>query len=159
MPEKSPGVRAAVLLPADPVRLVVRPDAVEEAIDVELGEEHVVERADVLERAPRIVEERLGTGCEIPIGAIAPQRIRRAHVGEDPARVVVEEEELVGERREALLPSVAREVVRREVARRKARHHADRRADVQAERGRFLVRRTCCSRAGFVSSWRRSDAM
>ena len=53
------GVRPAVLLAPDAVRLVVRPHAVEEAIDVELGEEHVVEAPDVLERVARVVEERL----------------------------------------------------------------------------------------------------
>ncbi len=76
----------------------------------------------------------------------AHQRVGGALVGEDPARVVVEEEELVGERREALLATVAREVVRREVARREARHDADRRADVQPERGRLLVRRALLAR-------------
>ena len=45
-----------------------------------------------------------------------------------------EEEELVGERGEALLAPVARGVVGREVAGREARHEAERRADVQAER-------------------------
>ena len=76
----------------------------------------------------------------------ARERIRGALVREDPARVVVEEEDLVGKRREALLAAVAGEVVRREVARREPRHDADGRADVESERGRLLVRRPLLAR-------------
>ena len=46
----------------------------------------------------------------------ARQRVGGALIREDPARVVVEKEELVRERREALLAAVPREVVRREMA-------------------------------------------
>ena len=74
------------------------------------------------------------------------ERVGGALVGEDPARVVVEEEELVRERGEALLAAVPREVVRREVARREARRDADGRADVEAERSRLLVRRALLTR-------------
>ncbi len=74
------------------------------------------------------------------------QRIRRALVGQDPTGVVVEEEELVVERGEALLPAVAGGVVCREVPGREPRHHADRGADVEPERGRLLVRRALLPR-------------
>ncbi len=141
MPEKSPAFAPRYSWRPDAVRLVVRAHAVEEAVDVELGEEHVVEPPDVLERVARVVEERLGDGVRDAERRDARQCVRGALVREDPARVVVEEEELVGKRREALLASVAREVVRREVARREPRDDADRRADVEPERGRLLVRR------------------
>ena len=139
-------VRAAILLPADAVRLVVRPHAVEEAVDVELGEQHVVERSHVLERAARVVEQRLGDRMGDPDGRNPHQCVGRAHIGEDPASVVVEEEELVREGREALLTAVPREVVRGEVARREAGHDADGRPDVQSERRGLLVRRTLLAR-------------
>ena len=65
------GVRAAVLLAPDAVGLVVGAHAVEEAVDVELGEEHVVEPP----RRPRALgcassKSVSATACEIPIGAI-----------------------------------------------------------------------------------------
>ena len=64
-------IRAAVLLTTHAVRLVVGPNAVEEAVDVELGEEHVVERPDVLERVARASSKSVSaTACEIPIGAM-----------------------------------------------------------------------------------------
>ena len=95
MPEKSPAFAPAVLLAPDAVRLVVRPHAVEEAVDVELREEHLVEPPDGLERVARVVEQRLGDRVRDAERRDPHERVRRALVREDPARVVVEEEELV----------------------------------------------------------------
>ena len=70
------GVRAAVLLAPDAVGLVVGAHAVEEAVDVELGEEHVVEPRHVLERSARVVEERLGDAVRDPDRRDPPQARR-----------------------------------------------------------------------------------
>ena len=75
----------------------------------------------------------------MPIGGIRISASEARLYAKMP-RVVVEEEELVGQRREALLAAPAREVVRREVAGREARRDADGRADVEAERSRLLMR-------------------
>ena len=53
-------IRAPVLRAADAVGLVVGTNAVEEPVDVELGEEDVVEGAHVIEGAARILEQGLG---------------------------------------------------------------------------------------------------
>ena len=64
----------------------------------------------------------------------------------DAARVLVDEQDLVGQRRETLAHAGLREVHVREVRRREAWRHAERGADVHRERRRLRKRRLVLAR-------------
>ena len=74
------------------------------------------------------------------------ERIRCALQGENAARVLVDEQELIGQRREALANAGTRPVVCRQMPGREARRHAERGAHVQGERGGFGKRRALLAR-------------
>ena len=69
-PGEVAGVRSPVFLAPDAIGLVVGTDAVEEAVDVELGEEDVVERPTSSSAARASSKSVSATGCEIPIGGM-----------------------------------------------------------------------------------------
>ncbi len=89
----------------------------------------------------------------MPSGGTRIERVGGALVAQDSHRVVIDEHKFVGERREALLHTVDRLVVRREMRCRETRGHAERGADMQAERRRLVEwrRRFACRIGQFVT--------
>ena len=65
------------------------------------------------------------------------ERVGGALKAQDAARVLVDEQKLVGKRGKALAHAGDGEVVRREMRGREARRHAERRADMERQRRRF----------------------
>ena len=71
-----PGVGAAILLPAHPVGLVVRPHAIEEPLHVESREQALVEAQHAVQRLPGRFEQNVGDRARDAERYDAPQRIR-----------------------------------------------------------------------------------
>ncbi len=86
------GIGAAVDILADPVRLVIGPNAVKETVGVQPIEQDLVGGDDVFERLLRRPQQVEGHRVGDAQRQDAHERIGRTLVGEHAARVVVQEE-------------------------------------------------------------------
>ncbi len=138
------GVGTAIDLTADVIGFVVGPHAIEEAVDVEIGEEPIVCADDVARPSFAASKRTSATGLDTPSGTIAGERVGGTLKTQNAAGVLVDEQELIRERGEALATACDGEIVGGEMRGGEARRHTDRRADVERQRrglgeGRALV--------------------
>ncbi len=90
-----------------------------------------------MQRRLRVLEQDVGDRARNSKLHDPAERVRGTLQAQDAARVLIDEQEFIRERGEALADAGARPIVRREVRRGEPRCHAERGAEVQCQRGRL----------------------
>src|ERR1700733_586071 len=108
---KVPGVCTTIFLPADTVRLVVRPHRIEKPVDIQLVHQPVVESYDIAKRLLRGIKHDVRHGTGDSEMDDTRERIRRALQRKNSARVLVDEQEFIPQRGKALANAGARPIV------------------------------------------------